>query len=98
MRETSLLKLDRVDPALDLPKELTVDDILQELLEVDLKDPSCDVRPVVGLLFRVKVLLDLLPFGVAGESDEEVGLSFVDNDSHRIMVSLSHVPLTSLEG
>ena len=97
MREASLLEFYSVDPSLDFAEELTIDHIFQELLQVDLEDPSSDVRPIVCLLLRVDVLPDLLPLWIASEGDEEVRLSFLDNDSHCVMISLSHVPLTSLE-
>ena len=97
VRKASLLEFDSVDPSLYLSKELTIDHIFQELFQVDLEDPSSDVRPIVGLLLWVDVFPDLLPLRVASEGDKEVRFSFLDNDSHCVMISLSHVPLTSLE-
>ena len=98
MWEASFLKFDGVSPSLHLTKELTIDDVFQELFQVDLEDTGCDVWPIVGLLSRIQIVLNLLPVWVAGEGDEEVRFSFLDNNSHCIVVSLSHVPLTSLEG
>ena len=97
VREASLLEFDSVDPPLHFTEELTIDNIFQELFQVDLEDPSSDVRPIVGLLLRIDVFPDLLPLWIASEGDKEVRLSFLDNDSHCVMISLSHVPLASLE-
>ena len=70
VRKSSFLELYCVDPSLYLSKELTIDDVSQELFQVDLEDSSSYVWSVVGLLLRVEVLPDLLPFWVASEGDE----------------------------
>ena len=98
VRKSSFLELYGIDPSLYLSKELTIDDVSQELFQVDLEDPSSYVWSVVGLLLRVEVLPDLLPLWVASEGDEKVRFSFVNNDSHSIVVSLSHVSFASLKG
>ena len=70
VRKSPFLELYGINPSLYLSKELTIDDVSQELFQVNLEDSSSYVWSVVGLLLRVEVLPDLLPLWVASEGDE----------------------------
>ena len=97
MRKATHLKLNGIDPPSYFAKELSLYNDTKELLKVDLKDPSNKIRAIVSLLAKVKLTLNLRPVRVAGKSDKEVWFALIADNTHGILVALSHISSASLK-
>ena len=82
-----MLELDGVEQRHWLPKYVLHLQVMQELFDLTFEDSRYYVRPVVGLLARKQVLEDVRVPRIASESDEEIRLAMLANNSHSFLIS-----------
>ena len=111
VRHASLLELHGVGVADDLPEEFSIEDVLEHLLHLQIEDTACEDRVILPGRVRQQVLLektsssviktkrnlDFFPFGVPGESHEEIGRPCLKRERYHRSVKRVTFSMTAIE-
>lgn len=93
VRETTLLKLDDMDHGDNFPKNLFLQQVVEKLLQLDVKDAGSQVRTVDRCLMWEKLRRDFRPLGIARKRDEIIRVGGVcTHNGHCILIQLVHRP------
>ena len=85
MRQTALLPLDCVHPGHNGSKHTSLCEIGHKLVELPLEHSGDNVGPILCLLTGEQMLSDLIPFWIAGDSDEQVRFLVLSDDCHTVL-------------
>lgn len=92
VRKATFLKLNHVYVRDDLAENVSLQDILHQLLKFLTEDASTYVRPMMSFLSLAELPSDFESRWVAGKCYEQVRLAKSPHHSHVVFVSLMQVP------